>query len=592
MCGIFGFWKFEKISKEDLIAARKCVDGLEHRGPDDSGVWCDKKNKIFFGHRRLSIIDVKRRSRQPFVFRNLVLNFNGEIYNYKELRETLKSKGHIFKTNSDTEVLLHSWYEWKENCVDYFDGMYAFAIFDGKRLFLVTDPFCEKPLYVYFEKSAVYFASEPMPLIKYLKINKKLSKMEASYFLSFGFLPSPSTGFANLQKMESATIFSFDKPNSFKKKKYWKFPGQYIEKGKIAPYTKDEIFDFKEELIRSISLRLRADVNSGLFLSSGLDSALIAAIVSKELEYNLKTFTVSFSDGQNESEYARLIANHLGLSNFQVDSRADSSWQNTPESLENIYNIPNDNITCLAFRQLSEFAKKHITVALCGMGGDELVFGYNKYHFLYKWRVLYNDWLRMTVLLKFFKPKIFKKFFIGNNLTRFINLKNGGVMQEDILEELDFSKSLEKSFDDECLHIKAHKFDLNFTLQENYIPSVERASMSQSLEVRSPFLSKNLFKIISRIDQRKFFKFGQKSLFKLILKDYLPDDLINKRKLGFVYPLGRYLKSVNNKILKNNSFFSKKIVDYFWKNRLKENFNRIILRIMILEHFYSENRDN
>ncbi len=391
MCGIIGFWKNTKLKQNDLSFGMRCMQGLNHRGPDDEGYWFSAKKGIFFGHKRLSIIDLNNRSKQPFVFNNLVLNFNGEIYNYREIRKDLERKGHTFNTNSDTEVLIHAWYEWGEQCLDSIDGMYAFSIYDGKRLWLITDPFCEKPLYIYQKDDFLIYSSEANILIKELNLKISLSDKDLFEFISLGFLKSHNTGYSNLINMPKATIYKFESPSLKTKKVYWSLPDRITETGKIENFTRSEINIIKENLINSIKIRLRSDVSMGLFLSSGLDSNLIAAIAVKELKSNLLTLTMKYPDGKDESNFAGEVAKYLGLKNLVVNSTLDNSWKEAPKTLFNLYGDLNDNITSISFRQLSLFARKHIKVALCGMGGDELVYGYNKYHFFHKWRLLYSE---------------------------------------------------------------------------------------------------------------------------------------------------------------------------------------------------------
>ena len=583
MCGIFGFWKTSVLSNEDISFGIKCLDQLSHRGPDDDGIWSSKKYKIFFGHKRLSIIDINKRSRQPFKFRDLILNFNGEIYNYKEIKEKLIIKGHTFETNSDTEVLIHAWSEWGEKCLDIIDGMYAFAIFDNKNLWLVTDPFCEKPIFTYKNSDTLFFSSEPNVLIKELKLKVSLSENDINEFLTLGFLSTKTTCHPGLLSLSKGKIYKYDNSLRMEKKSYWKIPEKFVDKGKVHDFTKTEIQTFRDKLISSIRLRLRSDVSMGLFLSSGLDSSLIAALASRELDAKLTTFSMQYKDGVDETADAQKISKYLGLPNVKVNSSLDKSWKKAPEFLINLYGTLNDNLTSISFLQMSKLARTHFKVAICGLGGDELIYGYNKYHFFYKWRFLYTQNFFVKNLLRLIKPNMYSRFFKGSDLKRFLQIKNGGVLPYDFLKKIELS-GIEKQFhNNHKLSFSSNLFDINSTLEKNYIPSVERASMRESLEVRSPFLSRDLFEFIASIDQRKFFKHGQKFLFKKLIKKYLPQELVNPKKRGFIFPINRYLKTVKNFECEKVPFISNDFFNYLLKNKYSDNFNRVFFRLIMIK---------
>lgn len=583
MCGIFGFWKTTILSDEDISFGIKCLDQLNHRGPDDDGIWSSKKHKIFFGHKRLSIIDINKRSRQPFKYRDLILNFNGEIYNYKEIKEKLIIKGHTFETNSDTEVLIHAWSEWGEKCLDIIDGMYAFAIFDNKNLWLVTDPFCEKPIFTYRNSDTLFFSSEPDVLIKELKLKVSLSENDINEFLTLGFLSTKTTCHPDLLSLSKGKVYKYDNSLRMKTKSYWKIPEKFVDKGKVHDFTKTEIENFRDKLISSIRLRLRSDVSMGLFLSSGLDSSLIAAIASRELDAKLTTFSMQYKDGVDETEDAQKISKYLGLPNVKVNSSLDKSWKNAPEFLINLYGTLNDNLTSISFLQMSKLARTHFKVALCGLGGDELIYGYNKYHFFYKWRFIYTQNFFVKNLFRLIKPYMHSKFLKGSDLKKFLQIKNGGILPYDFLKKIELLGTEKQFHNNHKLFISSNIFDINSTLEKNYIPSVERASMRESLEVRSPFLSRDLFEFVASIDQRKFFKHGQKFLFKKLIKKYLPRELVNPKKRGFVFPINRYLKTVKNFECEKVPFITNDFFNYLLKNKYSDNFNRVFFRIIMIK---------
>ncbi len=581
MCGLFGFWLKEKLQPKDIAFGKSCLDIINHRGPDNKSSWYVKEKGLFLGHTRLSIIDRSSKSDQPFIYKNFAMIFNGEIYNFVELKDKLLKLGHTFKTTSDTEVLIHAWEEWEEKCLEIFDGMFVFIIYNGRSLTIVSDLFGEKPLYILENDRGTFFCSEPKALIEKLGLKFNINENDLVNFCAFGFFPNQKTGFKKLQRMNQSTIYKLFSPTQKFEKKYWTPPKRLIEKGKIFEFSASEIKDVKDILTESLSVRLRSDVSLGLFLSSGLDSSLVAALSAKELNQKLLTLSVKYSNRYDESEKAQRIAKFLKLKNIIIDN-SKIHYRNNISELVNLYGVPIDNNSAISIKDMSDSAKKYITVALSGLGGDELILGYNKYFFVEKFKIFYDIpgsiWNFFNIFANILKIKKFN-YFSGSNLERFIRLKNSNELAEIIMEF--FGQQNKNIFiNDEKLMDSILKFDLNFTLPCNYIPAIERASMKSSIEVRTPFLSKKLFERVSLIDYRKFFKHGQKKLFRLILEDYLPKELISQKKRGFIVP-----ESNNNS---DNSFneIKKKVKSKMFLKRFDKTLFR---RIKILDQFYSNN---
>ena len=580
MCGIFGFYLSRKLIDNDIKVGLEGLKNLNHRGPDDSGFWCDKEKGIFLGHNRLSIIDTSNKNSQPMKYSDTIISYNGEIYNYLDIKKKFKNDFSSFSTTGDTEVLLKLWKLKGLKSFDELDGMFAFAIFQNNILFLSVDFFGEKPLFYYISKDGIYFSSEANPLIKLLNpkiINDKRNNLE---FSLFGYINSPNTGYKNLYKVEPSTCIITSKKNNkiqISKKKYWNAPERVFEKGRVRPFSKENIKSIKDILIESVSNRMISDVPLGLFLSSGIDSVLIACLIKKELNKNIEAFTVKYDKKlvHDESEIAKHISNHIGISHNILYNSKNADY-NISE-LKNLYSGElNDNPTIFSVYEMSNMARKSIKVALSGLGGDEIFLGYNRYIFYYK----YLNWIiflrKIRTLFGAFNKLTFKKISKVNSLYRnlikpfesslYVNYKNLNQLQtmdQNLIKEISdiyFSGNLNFFLDE------VSEYDLNFTMPNSYIPAIELGSMKASIEIRSPFLNKKLYNyVIKNIDQRSLMHFGQKQILKSIIKEYLPKRYYDQPKRGFVFPIK---KLINYK--SNNSYYSKILL----RNKLLKSFQK------------------
>ena len=580
MCGIFGFYLSRKLIDNDIRVGLEGLKGLNHRGPDDSGFWCDKEKGIFLGHNRLSIIDTSNKNSQPMKYSDTIISYNGEIYNYLDIKKKFKNDFSSFSTTGDTEVLLKLWKLKGLKSFDELDGMFAFAIFQNNNLFLSVDFFGEKPLFYCISKDGIYFSSEANPLIKLLNpkiINNKRNNLE---FSLFGYINSPNTGYKNLYKVEPSTCIITSKKNNIiqiSKKKYWNAPERVFEKGRVRPFSKENIKSIKDILIESVSNRMISDVPLGLFLSSGIDSALIACLIKKELNKDIEAFTVKYDKKlvHDESEIAKQISNHIGISHNILYNSKNADY-NISE-LKNLYSGElNDNPTIFSVYEMSNMARKSIKVALSGLGGDEMFLGYNRYIFYYK----YLNWIiflrKIRTLFGAFNKLTFKKISKVNSLYRnlikpfesslYVNYKNLNqlqIMDQNLIKEISdiyFSGNLNFFLDE------VSEYDLNFTMPNSYIPAIELGSMKASIEIRSPFLNKKLYNyVIKNIDQRSLIHFGQKQILKSIIKEYLPKKYYDQPKRGFVFPIK---KLINYK--SNNSYYSKILL----RNELLKSFQK------------------
>lgn len=585
MCGIFGFWLNRKLDDDDIRKGDLITKTLEHRGPDSQKNWYDKDKGIYFGFRRLAIIDLSENSNQPIVRGNTSLIFNGEIYNFKDLKNYLLTKKYSFQSTGDGEVLLNIWKELEIESLKKIDGMYAFAIYHNQKLNLVTDNFGEKPLFYLINNEGLYFSSEIKQLLSISNCKLDVTNKFYSNFIKYGYDVNFNTGYNNIKLIPPATVLEFNNPKKLKEIKYWKLE-KIKQKELRKNFYSNDYKKLKSLLIESINLRLISDVPIGLFLSSGIDSSLIASIVKKELNYDLDTYTVSFSEN-DESYLAAKIAKYLKLKHNVINTKSDNFY--TIQNLLSVFDFPNDNLTSLSIYLMSNSVKKKIKVALNGLGGDEAFFGYNKYKFVnsnqlinripkyFKNFILFT---RMNYLFNSKKVNNFFKYLSYDNERKYLFINNR-LSSELYKKNIDNNELYE--FKDDFLK-SIINFEKNITLPMSYALANDLGSMRASIETRSPFLSKKLFEFTNQFDLSCFFKNGNKTPLRDLLKDYLPENLINQSKKGFNVPN-------KNFSLSDNDFFNKLInnTDYDFKNDLSiysvKDKNRISLRFKIIDEF-------
>lgn len=546
MCGIFGFNLRRPLTPQDIDAGLTHLNALSHRGPDGQGHASYEDQGVFIGHRRLAILDTSDRAAQPMIRDGLTLAHNGEIYNFVELRNEMEKVGTNFSTSSDTEVVINSWRRDGAKSLHKFDGMFAFALFDGEVTHLATDPFGEKPLYVIENDEGVYYSSEPAPLIEMLGLKFEPTETEIAAFLTLGFIPAPQTGFGKLQLLQPGTHAVVSNGRLNRVSRYWTVESPRLLENDPRPISEPELDDIAQALIESTRVRLRSDVPTSIFLSSGVDSALIAAIVSRELISDIPAITVGFPevDVADESEGAAAIAKHLGVEHEVVLSDG-TSGSDPLDLMLSVYGCANDNVTAIPAYEMARAARASATVALSGIGGDELFYGYNKYQVFYERRRLLAQREPARTLARWLYKMNDRRTgsYISQLIRRssrwtYANLKNVGAW--DILEQI---PELEKwgddffSESDTPQYVAARHFDLTQVLPCLYIPAIERASMRVGLEVRTPFLNKKLFSTVDKLDPRSVVGFGQKNVARRLLARYLPEDLIFSGKRGFNSPL-------------------------------------------------------
>jgi len=584
VCSIFGFVLDKELSDSDIETGKAHSLMMKHRGPDASGFWFDKKNGIFLGHNRLSIIDLRERSNQPIHSNNRVTIFNGEIYNFKEIRASLEKFGHIFKTSGDSEVLSLFLEQHHLNYLENLDGMFAFASYNFKKckLELAVDAFAEKPLYYIKNKEGFYFSSEIKPLVTMLNLKLDLDQEKQAEFISLGYFTNGKTAWKGLYKLQPAESLSYDLKNHTKLlKRYWNIPAIDFSSSRDCTPSESEIDEIHNVLIDSLKLRARADVPMGIFLSSGIDSSLIASILKKDLDLDFLALTARFDSNMihDESMRAKLIADFLGIEHIIVDTEQDKDPQD-PNSLFNYYFDLNDNATAISVNQLSKLGRPYFKVAMTGTGGDELFLGYNKHEFIFRYQSLLSNstMKKIIVMLNFFnfignaRLKTASYLSAFNGLEIIYALKNFPYYKQGEFIDLFPKKKIKSNIKGSLIEQYIH-FDLSQNLPQSIIPAIDLGSMRQGMEVRTPFLSKELYAAVSKVNGRSLLHSGSKGILKSILKRYLPDELVTDKKLGFVFPMQKLVKIPKQLADK----------DFLFPSNQEKHFSRLFLRLELLD---------
>ena len=581
MCGITGI--YSPNSAVDPSTLFTMTKALCHRGPDDSDTYIDTRNDVGLGHTRLSIIDLSERGKQPMSNEagTITVSYNGEIYNYREIRKELEQKGRIFVSDSDTEVLVQSYEEWGMECLHKFIGMFAFAIWDKRKqtLFLARDRAGVKPLYYYNENGLFLFASELKSIMRHPRFSKRISMDGLSLFFRYNYIKSPHTIFENTFKLEPGCWMSI-KGDEIKKHRYWNIVDFY----NMPPHpgTEDEIAEELEKiLIDSFKYRLVSDVPVGLFLSGGVDSSIVAALLQKNASTPIKTFTIGFQDKKyDEAQYAREIARYLGTEHTE-QYLSEDEMVDIAMKLPEIYDEPFGDISSIPTRLVSQIARRDVKVALSADGGDELFCGYTHYASYMK-RISAFKKLppplrnavgagasfltgeRFETMMKLTGIGRMKKFtrkyskmrgaVIGLNKgdkgAMFRSLRSG--WNADEIEELlgKNPESDDNTFSEQFRAVEKNgelagmlAADFGVWLPDDILTKVDRAAMSVGLESREPLLDHRLAEFTARIPMEYKYKNGEKKyILKKILEKHLPRKLFDRRKMGFAPPARSFLQ--------------------------------------------------
>jgi asparagine synthase (glutamine-hydrolysing) len=590
MCGIAGIFHFDTSRRADDKVIRSMTGSLSHRGPDGEGFFIH--NNIAFGHRRLSIIDLETGDQPMFSEDNsIVVIFNGEIYNYIELREELKTHGHTFRTNSDTEVIIKAYQQWGLGCQNKFNGMWAFALWDEKQqqLFLSRDRIGEKPIFYSIFKNTLVFGSEIKSLFAYGVPNDyNLELLEI--YLTLSFIPAPHTFYKDIFKLEAGHCLLVT-CNSVTKKQFWDLPE--IDESNMFR-EKNKIYEEFEYLLKdSIKLRMRCDVPYGAFLSGGLDSSSIVTLMSEISSFPVETFTIGYHEKPfDERELAKLVANECRTNHHEILVKHDSF----AASLDNIayhFDEPFGDASAIATGQVSKFASEKVKMILTGDGGDEILSGYRIYQgekFAAQYRHL-PPWVRKSIPHFF---SLISKPFDGHafnyplkRIQRVTNSSNldfkGRFLSKTASIDIDLIKQMtngrEKYPVEEflCDFLKKCSYNDPFyklmylnhklTLPDDMLVKTDRMSMAHSIEIRTPFLDYRLIEYMARVHKDvKMINFERKSILRHTVGRKLPKGILKAPKKGFSVPLRYWFK---NDSFKKRLQDLEKDMDFLSKNKME-----------------------
>jgi asparagine synthase (glutamine-hydrolysing) len=575
MCGIIGFnWQDENLVKS-------LASLLEHRGPEQDGFHV--RDGISIGHKRLRIIDLSEKGRQPLYNedRTICITYNGEIFNFPELRQVLERQGHKFESNTDTEVLVHGYEQWGTELLGKINGQFAFCIFDRIKniFFLARDHFGIKPLYYYCNGHKFIFGSELKVFLK-SDIEKRISQKALDYYLLFGNTPSGQSILENVKKVMPGSYIIYDLAEQQIKesRRFWTLafsPDETLSKGEV----KEQIV---QRLDRSVKMQMISDVPLGAFLSGGLDSSIIVALMRKYVE-NLNTFSIKFDvPGYDESQYAKIISDKFQTNHHEIEFNA-KSVQDLIYELPYYYDEPFADPSMIPTCLVSRVAKQHVTVSLSGTGGDELFAGYPRYIQFLILKRLNNSSLiakklasgSLSVLNFFLRNDKLNKLqtFLGPAQdTWALYLKLFSYMfrsKDEEIKKLAGFSYLKKHFKYDDDIINALNFDINEYLPDCLLVKEDRASMAVTLEVRVPFLDHTFAGFAAKIPTRLKIKgTDKKHILKEAFSDILPNKILHRKKKGFSVPLAHYFRN-ELKDFATREIFNSQGFDYYDKTFLK-----------------------
>jgi len=590
MCSILGYHN-TKLSKEEVALYNL---KMSHRGPDDSTVkvYNFKSKNLFLAHNRLSIQDLESHANQPMENSRYVMVFNGEIYNHLELR---KECHYSFFTHSDTETLLALFLTFGiEKTIEKLIGMFAIALYDKheERLYLIRDRVGIKPLYWSFQKGEFIFASELKGFASYLK--EQRSNKALISLMSLGYVPSDNSYYQDIYKLKPAHYLVFN-GESVEINNYWKLPSNKID------ISYSEAVEETERLIRSsVEYRLLSDLEVGSFLSGGVDSSLVSAVMQNISSQPIKTFTIGFEDSNyNESVYAKEVAKHIGSNHYEYIFGVNDV-KALLEDFDTYYDEPFGDASALPTMLLSKFTKEHVTVALSGDGGDELFLGYDRYFITQKYYQLFKKFPQFSRNIlsalctisnrdKLEKIAYPLKHLSKENLYSVISTATKpweleSVFSKDFVydsfKEVNFL-SLQgiDNFNETDTFDNFSKIDFHRYLVDDILTKVDRASMRYSLEARVPLLDHRLVEFAYRLPTELKLQNGAKSILKEVLYKYVPKELIERPKMGFAVPLKTWFRGELKDIL------------YAKIESMDEPFNQKYLKKLFDEHQKGKNHE-
>jgi asparagine synthase (glutamine-hydrolysing) len=648
MCGIAGIIDASGRAADAFEGvASAMASTLRHRGPDDHGSWADPEHGIALGHRRLSILDLTDEGRQPMVSASsrYVIVFNGEIYNHRELRDRLESRGHAFRGRSDTEVLLAAVDEWgARGAVHRLNGMFAFGLWDRSecQLHLARDRIGEKPLYYGTIGSALVFASELKAFDAHPGFTAEIDRDSVASFFRYKYVPSPLSIYRGIRKLPAASILSIDadRPTDVPEPaQYWD-PGEVAQRGLADPFrgsVGEAAHELESLLVDAVGLRMQADVPLGAFLSGGVDSSTVVAIMQAIGERPARTFTIGSTDRDNdEARYARAVADHLGTEHTELFVTPNDAMDVIPD-LPTMYDEPFADSSQIPTFLVSRLAREHVTVSLSGDGGDELFGGYDRYLWVEKlWKdvgwippwfrrraaialgsVSAGSWQRVLARSSAALPKSLQHRMAGEKVH-----KLAGVLDAADPDEI-YRRLVSHWRDPAALVLGSREpvtrltelaawrpqgltdrmmfLDLLTYLPDDILAKVDRASMSVGLEARVPLLDHRVVEFAWSLPFALKVRDGKsKWLLRQVLSKYVPSSLIDRPKTGFGIPIGAWLRGplrdwaetlLDERRLRQEGFLDALLVRRMWREHLSGKRDRqYLLWDALIFHAWLENR--
>jgi len=625
VCGIAGFLNTSRDQPPDELerVVRRMSNSLRHRGPDDEGTWVDAEAGVALGHRRLSVLDLSPLGRQPMrsASGRFLIVLNGEIYNFRELRQELASRGHSFVTQTDTEVALAAFTEWGvESALAHLDGMFAFALWDrvDRTLFLCRDRMGQKPLYYGWSGNVFLFGSQLKALVTHPVSRAEVDRAALSAYVRFNYIPAPYSIFSGFCKLSPGSLLVLDSSNGPRSpvvKTYWSL-SEVIERQRTLRLScsPDEATDQLEPLLRvAIRRCMIADVPLGAFLSGGVDSSTVVALMQAESSRPVKTFTIGFEEaGYNEAESARQVAKHLGTDHTELYVNADQAMAVIPR-LPGLYDEPFADSSQIPTLLVSELARRQVTVALSGDGGDEIFGGYNRYLWGPRlWRPV--GWLPASLRLVIGRAlatvdphtwdRICSRTFgvnrPGEKIHQLAQAMPARTREEFygrlvsywrdpgavVLDATEAGTLLHRraawpalgSFEEWMMYLDSSTY-----LPGDVLVKLDRASMGVSLEARAPLLERSIVEFAWRLPLSLRIKGKEgKWLLRRVLDRYVPSSLVSRPKQGFGVPIDSWLRGplrdwaetlLDERRLRHDGFFDPRPIRRRWSEHQSGNSN-------------------
>jgi asparagine synthase (glutamine-hydrolysing) len=594
MCGISGFWGGNLSSEESRSALNAMGSAIAHRGPDDSEMWLDASCHLGLAHRRLSIVDLSEAGRQPMLSSTgrFVMIFNGEVYNHNELRKLLNDSENFvnyWKGRSDTETLLRGIEIWGlEKTLSLAVGMFSIALWDKEKrvLSLARDRLGEKPLYYSIQEGTLVFGSELKALKHYPKFKSEIDRNALASFLQFNYVPAPLSIYQGVLKLEPGRIIDFVQNSDGsvqhrETKTYWTL-SETIAQGQRSPFTGSDleaIDELERHLSRAVQLQLLGDVPIGAFLSGGIDSSLIVALMQSNSLDPVKTFSIGFEEGgYNEAHHAKLVAKHLGTNHTELYVTPEEALDVIP-LLPHIYDEPFADVSQIPTQLVAALARKNVTVALSGDGGDELFGGYNRYRVApifnsglhkvprslrltmasslqripnpigsaafsmvssvlpqrFRYQLPYDKFMKFCELSKATDPADVYKRLISSWIDSDNVVVGGSSLRQQSLTVFTPDST---NFQNWMMETDTLSY-----LPDDILAKVDRAAMSVSLETRIPFLDHRVLEFAWQLPLHFKIRNGEtKWVTKQLLRRFIPGPLVDRPKMGFGVPIGQWLR--------------------------------------------------